>query len=110
MDATPVEIRRVEDRELHITWADGHRTVYANRYLRETCPCAACVDEVTGVRTLDPATVRPDVRARAIDLVGRYAIKIAWSDGHATGLYTFTRLRADCPCPACRPDAAASGA
>lgn len=103
MNSVPVEIKRIEDREVHVTWADGHRTVYANKALRESCPCAACVSELTGKRTLDPRTVRPDIRADAISLVGRYAIQIRWSDGHGTGIFTFERLRADCPCQACRP-------
>jgi DUF971 family protein len=25
--------------------------------------------------------------------VGRYAMQIAWSDGHSTGIYTWERLR-----------------
>lgn len=107
MSTVPVEIRRVEDREVHITWPDGHRTVYANQRLRESCLCAACVHEVTGQRLLDPRTVRPDIRAEAISLVGRYAIQIRWSDGHATGIFPFERLRADCPCETCRAGAVA---
>ncbi len=102
MDATPVEIRRVADRELHILWADGHKTVFTNKYLRESCPCAACVNELTGERVLRPESVRPDVRAEDISLVGRYAIQIRWSDGHSTGIYSFDKLRAECPCEACR--------
>lgn len=103
MDTTPVEIRRVENRELHILWADGHRTVYTNKELRENCPCAACVNELTGERMLRPEAVRPDIRAEAISLVGRYAIQIRWSDGHSTGIYSFDKLRAGCPCEFCRP-------
>jgi DUF971 family protein len=91
--ATPTEIRRVEDRELHVTWSDGHRSVFANKTLREQCPCAQCVNELTGERMLDPGTVPADIRADAIELVGRYAIRIRWSDRHATGLYTFAKLR-----------------
>jgi DUF971 family protein len=106
MSAVPVEIRRVADREVHIAWADGHRTVYTNTRLRENCLCAACVHEVTGQRLLDPRTVPSDIRADAISLVGRYAILIRWSDGHATGIFTFERLRSDCPCGTCRPVAA----
>jgi DUF971 family protein len=109
MDATPIDIRRIDDREVHVSWADGHRTVYTNTHLRQTCPCAGCVDELTGVRTLDPRSVRPDIRAEAIELVGRYAVKVRWSDGHATGIYTFRSLRAGCPCADCR-DAEARGA
>jgi ATP-binding protein involved in chromosome partitioning len=94
MDATPLEIKRVDGREVHIAWADGHRVVYTNKQLREACPCALCVDELTGKRTLDPRTVRPDIRADEIALVGRYAVRFRWSDGHATGIYPFDRLRA----------------
>jgi DUF971 family protein len=103
MDANPVEIRRVDDRELRVSWADGHLTVLGNRFLRESCPCAGCVNELTGERMLNPASVRPDIRALGIELVGRYAIKIRWSDGHSTGLYTFRKLREWCACLTCRP-------
>jgi DUF971 family protein len=102
MDTIPTEIRRVDDRELHIVWADGHQTVLANKSLRERCPCAACVHEFTGERMLNPATVPPDIRADEVSLVGRYAIKIRWSDRHATGIYTFQKLREWCACEACR--------
>jgi DUF971 family protein len=104
-DASPVEIRRIEDRELHVTWADGHRSVFPNKMLRERCPCAGCVHELTGQRLLDPASVRPDIRADEIALVGRYAIRVRWSDGHGTGIYTFQKLREWCPCAACQPEA-----
>ncbi len=102
MTTTPVEIRRVENREVHITWADGHKTVFTNRYLRENCACAACVHEFTGQRILKPASVPSDIRALEISLVGRYAVQFRWSDGHSTGIYPFDRLRALCPCESCQ--------
>ncbi len=75
MNATPVEIRRVENREVHILWADGHRTVFTNKHPREHCPCAACVNEFSGERVLRPESVRPDIRAEDMSLVGRYAVQ-----------------------------------
>ena len=101
-DASPVEIRRVDDREIRVTWSDGHLSVFPNKMLRERCPCADCVHELTGQRLLDPRTVPEDIRADEIALVGRYAIRVRWSDGHGTGIYTFQRLREWCPCDACR--------
>ena len=101
-DATPVEIRRVDDREIRVTWSDSHLSVFQNKMLRERCPCAGCVHELTGQRLLDPRSIREDIRAEAIELVGRYAIRVRWSDGHGTGIYTFQRLREWCPCEACR--------
>ena len=103
-DATPVEIRRVDDREIRVTWSDSHLSVFQNKMLRERCPCAGCVHELTGQRLLDPRSVRGDIRAETIELVGRYAIRVRWSDGHGTGIYTFQRLREWCPCDACRAE------
>jgi DUF971 family protein len=37
----------------------------------------------------------------SVALVGAYGIKIQWSDGHSTGIYTFERLLESCPCPRC---------
>ena len=102
METTPVEIRRVENREVHISWADGHKSVFTNKYLRETCRCAACVNEFTGGRILKPESVPADIRAEEISLVGRYAIWVRWSDGHSTGIYPFDKLRAACACETCR--------
>ena len=51
---------------------------------------------------LNPATVPADIRADEVSLVGRYAIKIRWSDRHATGINTFQTLRAWCACETCR--------
>ena len=42
-----------------------------------------------------------NVRAKAICLMGQYAIGIDWSDGHTTGICNFRDLRANCPCDAC---------
>ena len=33
--------------------------------------------------------------------VGNYAISIAFSDGHGTGIYRYEFLREICPCPSC---------
>ena len=64
------------------------------RRLRLACACARCVDEWTGERRLDAASVPDDVRPIKIQPVGRYAIQIDWSDGHSTGIYSFRQLRA----------------
>lgn len=91
-----------EDQAIRIEWdREGHVGVYPARELRLACPCAACVEEMTGRPLLDPATVPPDVRPVRLALVGNYGLRIDWSDGHGTGIYTFERLRAACPCRRC---------
>lgn len=98
--APPQRIHRGE-RDITITWDDEHVGVYPARALRLACPCAECVEEMTGRPLLDPASVRDDVHAAAIHLVGGYAIRIDWSDGHTTGIYTWDLLRSLCPCERC---------
>jgi ATP-binding protein involved in chromosome partitioning len=100
---TPAEIGQRGPRVLGIRWADGHESRYEVRALRLACGCAQCVDEWTGAGTLDPASVPADVAPARIQPVGRYAIQIDWSDGHATGIYPFRRLRALCDCAQCQP-------
>jgi DUF971 family protein len=90
----PTEIGPSPDgARLRIAWKDGVVSEYVPRYLRLLCPCAGCVDEMTGQRTLDPDRVEDGVYPTAIHYVGRYAIQCVWSDGHATGIYTFEYLR-----------------
>ena len=107
--AMPDEIIGLLRARITIKWADGHETIYAARDLRLACRCAMCIEETSGKPLLDPATVTPNVRAKAIELIGNYAISIDWSDGHTTGIYNFRDLRANCPCAACAATRAAGG-
>ena len=61
--------------------------------LRLACPCANCIDEITGAARLVPATISADVKPVSVRSVGNYAISIVWSDGHDTGIYSFERLK-----------------
>ena len=102
MVRSPNDVRAVtEQRHLEIVWEEGHTGRYPYRTLRGECPCAACVDELDGVRTLDIASIPHDIRIDDLQLVGNYALRIDWSDEHSSGLYTWKLLRALCPCPRC---------
>ncbi len=89
----PMKIGPPGQAEIMIEWNDGKKSVFEPKKLRAACPCAGCVDEMTGQRTLDPKSVREDIRAVSIVPVGRYALQILWSDGHDTGLYGYDILR-----------------
>ncbi len=65
----------------------------ANRDVRAACQCAACVEEYTGEQLLDPSTIPSDIQAKSITPLGNYAVSIAWSDGHGSGIFTWDRLR-----------------
>ncbi len=98
----PEEIGPNEDASaLRIRWRDGHESHYPPRFLRLKCPCAGCVDEMTGRPILRPDGVDEGIHPLAIHYVGRYAIRFDWSDGHTTGIFPFEFLRKICPCPEC---------
>jgi DUF971 family protein len=86
---------------LRIRWRDGHVSEFPPRLLRVACPCAGCVDEMTGRRILREDDVPPDVHPIVISPVGRYALRFDWSDGHGTGIFPYDYLRRLCPCPDC---------
>ena len=94
----PEHLAISKSRGIHIDWKDGAKSDFTNEYLRDHCPCAAC----TGVHGTEPRPktednplklFQPKMRMLAVEAVGNYAIKITWSDGHATGIYSFAHLR-----------------
>ena len=107
---TPERMDVFPSGEIGIVWKDGHESYYSAHDLRCLCPCAACVDEVTGRRTLDPATVPLDLQPRLWNGVGRYGVQFVWSDGHSTGIYPHAVLRRLCPCAVCASAGGSEGA
>src|SRR5262245_8588228 len=89
----PRIIKRSDPSKVEIQWEDGRWTVYSAQELRALCPCARCVDELTGRRMHDPASVPADLTHADCRLVGNYAIALRFSDGHETGIYPFRLLR-----------------
>ena len=90
---TPYRITRSEA-GLSIEWEQGAPGAFhPARALRLACPCAACVEEMSGRPLLRPESVPIDVAPRTVQLVGTYGLRIVWSDGHSTGIYTFDALR-----------------
>ena len=105
----PDEIVGLLRSKITFKWSDGHETIYPARLLRLACRCAACVEETSGEALLDPATVPATIQANGIELIGQYAIQIAWSDNHSSGIYNFRDLRGNRPCAACVETRAAGG-
>lgn len=97
----PADLQLVTETQLAVKWGDGHESFYSARALRESCPCAGCVNEMTGKRMLDPETIPGDIAIVEISAVGHYGSRILFSDRHATGIYSFDYLRKICPCGNC---------
>lgn len=89
----PTNIRALQNEQiLELTWEGGMAARLPYHYLRTECPCASCRDEWTGRRILDPGTIQPDLRIEVMEPVGNYAVRLGWSDGHGSGLYTWEML------------------
>ncbi len=89
----PVEIVGLLRSTITFVWEDEHKSAYPARELRLACRCAECIEEMTGKPLLDPKKVPDSVRAKAMRVVGNYALSIDWSDNHSTGLYNFRTAR-----------------
>lgn len=100
----PVEIDLQRTRQLRIRWADGHEGVIPLRDLRRGCPCATCrawreEQQRNPLAILQSTAAGSEAVASAAELVGHYALRIRWSDGHDTGIYDFGLLRRLSPGP-----------
>ena len=95
MPATPpTSIRVLRDAGvIEVAWSEGPPARLPFHFVRCLCPCAGCIDEISGERTLNPADVPQDVTPVKLGFSGNYALKIWWSDGHDTGLYTWDLLQ-----------------
>jgi len=94
-----------EEGLLRILWDDDHLSDYPVAYLRGWCPCAVCQGhggERRFVHVENPQLV-------SIGTVGNYALNLAWSDGHQTGIYTFEYLRSLCACSDCESQRTTKG-
>jgi DUF971 family protein len=89
----PTQIIEESDSSVTIDWSDGKSFLYNATSLRRICPCAGCVNEWTGERTLKADTVADDLSFKRIGIVGRYALNFVFSDDHDTGIFSFVYLR-----------------
>jgi DUF971 family protein len=92
----PVDIQ-VIGTELAIKWNDGSEHFIPLEKLRRCCPCAGCGGEMDVMGNIYKNPERPlsaeSFQLLRINSVGGYAIQPVWSDGHATGIYSFDYLR-----------------
>jgi DUF971 family protein len=114
IELKPVHLDLKKDRGLTVLWSDGTTSYYSIAYLRRMSP-SADARELRKEMATNPLTVLPASASKsegplvAVDaeFVGNYAIRIRFSDGHDTGLYSWKYLREIDP--ALQNGAAASG-
>lgn len=109
----PEHIAISKSKGIKIDWKDQHHSDYPLAFLRDECPCASC----TGAHGTPPQKsnysaekassdlfpmYKPSLKMVEVEPVGSYAIRITWSDGHNTGIYSFDHFRRICPCQECK--------
>ena len=98
MEPPPRRIDLKKDKGLTIEWSDGSTSYYSIAYLRKYSP-SADARQLRDEQARNPLTILPagfasgPIAAVDAELVGRYAIRIRFSDGHDTGLYSWDYLR-----------------
>jgi DUF971 family protein len=90
-DIWPEELRLAADRAtLNLTFDGGTRFALPAELLRVESPSAEVKGHGPGQETL--VTGKRKVLISAIEPVGNYAVRLIFSDGHSTGIYTWTYL------------------
>lgn len=82
--------------ELALKWNDKAESYIELERLRRACPCAACGGEPDVMGRIQRPLVTYSARSFLLENfspVGAYALQFRWSDGHATGIYSFAYLR-----------------
>lgn len=123
MPPTPRKLDLKKDQRLRIVWDDGSEGLFPIAFLRQMCPCAACKILREGRdphQLFRPATpdemgeAEPETPKKSLslsvlpknftsgedavtvtnaELVGNYALKLEFSDGHTSGIYSWQYLR-----------------
>ena len=87
----PEEIRLTKTKDsLYVRFDDGFETSLAAELLRVESPSAEVQGHGSGQKTTP--TGKGSVTIAAIEPVGNYAIRISFSDGHNTGLFSWETL------------------
>jgi DUF971 family protein len=96
----PLHLDLKKDKGLTVHWRDGSTSFYPMAYLRRMSP-SADARHLRAEMKSNPLTVLPSsmagrtgpVTALSAEMVGHYAIRIRFSDGHSTGIFSWSYLR-----------------
>jgi DUF971 family protein len=99
MIQAPKHLDVKRDRGLTVQWADDSTSFFSVNYLRRHSPSAEA-RELRKQLAANPLAILPTsamsngkpLTIENVELVGNYALKIHFSDGHNTGLYSWDYL------------------
>ncbi|MDJ0919595.1 MAG: DUF971 domain-containing protein [Henriciella sp.] len=91
--AWPSELRFSKAKQrLQISFDDGETFDLPYPFLRRESPSAEVRGHGAGPKP-PPPVVAEDISIEKAEPVGRYAVRLFFSDGHSSGLYTWAYLR-----------------
>ncbi len=96
MSQSPKHLDLKRDTGLSIEWNDGTTTFYSVDFLRKNSPSADTKQLLEELQD-NPLAVLPKscgnpLRIEDIQLVGNYAVRFVFSDGHSAGIYSWEYL------------------
>ncbi len=97
-EPAPQSLDLDKQKGLSIRWHDGTESFYPIAYLRRMSP-SADMRQLREEMQTNPLVILPDsgssgpLSATNAELVGRYALRITFSDGHRTGIFSWDYLR-----------------
>jgi len=93
----PKSVEQISDQAIAIKWDDDTESVFFAEKVRRQCPCASCKDEAEDKPKANPFKILKanpnNVVFKSWEMIGRYAIRFTFSDGHDTGIYTYETLK-----------------
>ena len=85
---TPIEINlHQKSRELEVAFDDDSRFRFSSEFLRVYSPSAEVRGHAPGEETLQVG--KENVNIKELEPVGNYAVKIVFTDGHDSGIFSW---------------------
>ena len=85
---------QLEDNGLLLEF-ENNKYLFPYKYLRLQCPCANCVEDMTGRKVLNVNSIPEDIFIVDYLVIGNYAYQFLWSNADpcsTTGIYTYELL------------------
>ena len=89
----PLRLKVIDDIILYVQWDDKTESTLSLHKMRVMCPCATCVtSRLNQSDSYIPILLSNQLAVQGIEIMGNYAFKIKWKDGHNTGIYEYSLL------------------
>jgi len=96
IETTTVATLSYDERQVCITWTDGHNSTFDSLWLRDNCPEDR--HPTTGQRLVDIADLPANPKLRSVCQQGDHTLEICWIDEGLRARFSSEWLRSNCYC------------